>query len=836
MNGHGVEPSIAGRNGSVTKQHWRKRSAIVSSQDVKAVLQSIEGQDDTDKSTESNDSRKNARKKRQFIYYSLVGVLSLFVGSLVLYSFYIFINKHKFRGIVTPTEKHRLSTSQFDDGSLMPFVQEIEWVISKEGVVLYYDRSNFLPVFFLPHGNPSGPSMHLSAFHIKEVCNSLTQKVVSSDLEYVAYFCGRKKRWRYSVYNEIFILERSTGRVTTLKQNSQIIVAEWAPAGHRMAFVDGSNLYVWEGFDLPIIPVTEVEESEYIMNGIADWLYEEEILMSPTALWWSKDGTCLSYLSFNDSLIPKYIISQNVIVPAQGDASANQDLFRYPRPGDPIPIVQLLGVCFSPESVTHHHFFTAEESPLDEFYIQDVSWIQDDSVMFVETSRGSSRRLTHKYDLTTSSLETLYEEVEKYTLPPCSSSQIQSVVWQSKTGYVRYMGNPQRKRLAFFSFDDDNFVYITPDDLYVLEFWLVEKFIFYTAIRPSSSYVSILCLSTEFAAQVEIEVPPSNGAKSVKISPDANYMLLNYLGPGIPTQAIYSLNACLGDWMNSISTGDVSWNGGLIPTLLYIVEDNKELHTAALNYEFPSKYTESVDIHNITAFFQEIRPKNFDPRKKYATVFEIYGAPGSQLVTGKYEMDANELMASSLDILVVKVDLRKITTSNLLGNDFLALPGYWVDILEWYTHKPYIDNSRLGIWGWSFGGYLVLKILEITDMISSALVVAPVVDWRFYDSYYAENLLGAYSADTKDRYEQSALHISENIKNIRSILIIHGAKDDNVHLENTYHLTSSLIKNNMENFVQLIIPEANHDFSNIQVYPYLKKKIATFFGSCFQHL
>ncbi|WBW73673.1 vacuolar dipeptidyl peptidase [Schizosaccharomyces osmophilus] len=834
MNGHGGEPSIASRNGSVTKQHWRKRSAIVSSQDVKAVLESVEGENDVDKSIENTESRKNARRKRQFIYYSLVGVLSLFAASVILYSFYFFVNKHRFHGFVKPTEKHRLSSSQFDDGSLMPFAQEIEWVNSKEGVVLYYDRSNYLPVFFLPHGAPNGPSMHPSTLHIHEICDSLTQKVVSSDLEYVAYFCSRKKRWRYSVYNEIYILERSTGRVTNLKQNSQIIVAEWAPVGHRMAFVDGSNLYLWQGIDIPIIPVTEVEESEYILNGIADWLYEEEILMSPTALWWSASGTCLSYLSFNDSLIPKYVISQDVIVPIEGDAFTNQDAFRYPRPGDPIPSVQLLSSCFSSDSVTHHQVLTPEESPLDEYYIQDVWWIQDDSIMFVETSRGTSRRLTHKYNLGASRLDTLNEEVEEHTIPPCSSLRIRNIVWQSKDGYVRYMGNSQRKRLAFFNFGDDSFVYITPDDLFVLDFWLAEKFIFYTAIHPSRSFSSIFCLSTEFATQAEIEVSPSNGSKSIKISSDANYMLLNYLGPEIPTQAIYSLKACLDDWLNGISNNDFSWTGGLVPDLLRVVEDNEELQAASRNYEFPSKYTETVNTHNITAFFQEVRPENFDPRKKYATVFEIYGAPGSQLVTGKYEMDANELMASSLDILVIKVDLREVTTSTLLGNDFLALPAYWVDVLEWYTHKPYIDNSRLGIWGWSFGGYLVLKILEITDMISSAIIVAPVVDWRFYDSYYAENLLGAYSADTKDRYEQSALRISENIKNIRNVLIVHGAKDDNVHLQNTYHLTSSLIKQNLENFVQLIIPEANHDFSNIQVYPYLKKKIATFFGSCFQ--
>ncbi|EPY50184.1 dipeptidyl peptidase [Schizosaccharomyces cryophilus OY26] len=838
MNGHGVEPSIAGRNGSVTKQHWRKRSAIVSSQDVKSVLQSGDRENDVDLPSGTSEYRKKTRRKRQFIYFSLAGVLCLFVGCAILYSFYFLLHKYKLGGSIKPSEKYRLSLSRFDDGSLLPYHQEIEWVVSKEGVELYYDQSNYLPVFFLPQGSLYGPSMDLSVLQIHELCNSFTKKVASSDLEYVAYFCSTQKRWRYSVYNEIYILERKTGRVAPLKQDSQVIVAEWAPVGHHMAFVDGSNLYVWQGFEDPILSITDAEESESILNGIADWLYEEEILMSPTALWWSANGSCLSYLSFNDSLIPKYIISQNVIVPVEGGATENHNAFHYPRPGDPIPNVQLLSYCFSSDSVAPHPLHTQETSPLEEFYIQDVWWVQDESIMFVETSRGSTRRITHKYNVATFRLDTLNEELEEPTVPLSSSLGIRNIVWQSKNGYVRYMGDSQRKRLAFFNFDDNSFMYITPEDLYVLEFWLVGKFLFYTALHPNDPFANIFCLSTEFAAQAEVKISSSDGSKSIKISPDANYMLLNYFGPGIPMQKIYLLKACLNNWLSKISSGDFSQTEEtLIPELLRVVEDNKELRALLGNYEFPSKHTETVNVHNVTASFQEIRPSNFNPNKKYATVFEIYGAPGSRSITGKYEMDANELMASSLEILVVKVDVREIANSSLLGNDFLTLPYYWIDIIRWYSHKqPYIDSSRLGLWGWSFGGYLVLKILEITDIISSALVVAPVVDWRFYDSYYAENLLGAYSANTKDRYEQSALHISENIKNVRNVLIVHGAKDDNVHLENTYQLTSSLIKNNLENFVQLIIPDANHDFSNIQVYPYLKKKIATFFGSCFHNL
>jgi len=247
------------------------------------------------------------------------------------------------------------------------------------------------------------------------------------------------------------------------------------------------------------------------------------------------------------------------------------------------------------------------------------------------------------------------------------------------------------------------------------------------------------------------------------------------------------------------------------------LERNERLADMAKKHDLPTEIYSTVTIDGFEFQVVERRPPHFNEKKKHPVLFFLYGGPGSQTVNKAFTIDFQSYIASSLGYIVVTVDGRG---TGFIGREARCIIrgnlGYWesrdqIETAKIWAKKKYVDSSRLAIWGWSYGGFMTLKTLEqdAGQTFSYGMAVAPVTDWRFYDSIYTERYmhtpqhnLGGYENATISN--MTALH-----QNVR-FLLMHGVADDNVHMQNSLALLDKLDLAGVENYDVHVFPDSDH--------------------------
>jgi len=239
-----------------------------------------------------------------------------------------------------------------------------------------------------------------------------------------------------------------------------------------------------------------------------------------------------------------------------------------------------------------------------------------------------------------------------------------------------------------------------------------------------------------------------------------------------------------------------------------------------------------------TSTVQEIRPHDFDASGavRYPVLFHVYNGPGAQKVSHEYKRsDWHEYLVNTLGYIVCIVDGRG---TGFKGEQFSEVVTKHLGVIEVddliETAKvvrtlPYVDEKRLGIWGWSYGGYMAAKTIERFDkIITLGISVAPVTNWRFYDSIYVERYMKLPSKEgNAEGYEDSSVHISEGFKKSH-YLLAHGTGDDNVHFENSAHLLDMLTFNEVRGFWFRMFPDSNHGISTRKAFRELHQYLTLF--------
>lgn len=289
-----------------------------------------------------------------------------------------------------------------------------------------------------------------------------------------------------------------------------------------------------------------------------------------------------------------------------------------------------------------------------------------------------------------------------------------------------------------------------------------------------------------------------DGYYGVSFSKDAGYALVSYRGPGVPYQKMIGTPVVDGNFTMEWST-------------------NPDLIQRASEYELPTKHYSTVNIDGFELNVVERRPPHFDPKKKYPVLFYVYGGPGSQMVHKQWQVDFQAYVAGALDYLVVTVDGRgtgftgRAARTAVRGN-----LGYWeshdqIETAKIWAKKKYVDGKRMAIWGWSYGGFMTLKTLEqdAGQTFKYGMAVAPVTDWRYYDSIYTERYMHT-PQHNEGGYENSTISdvkaISENVR----FLVMHGSADDNVHIQNTLTLIDKFDLAGVENYDVHFYPDSDH--------------------------
>jgi dipeptidyl aminopeptidase len=330
----------------------------------------------------------------------------------------------------------------------------------------------------------------------------------------------------------------------------------------------------------------------------------------------------------------------------------------------------------------------------------------------------------------------------------------------------------------------------------------------------------------------------TEGMYSVSFSPLAQYYQLTYSGPEIPHQSV-------------LSTTD--------PSFHLLLEDNPHLNTTLKKFDLPQHEYGTIKVDGYTLNYREIRPPNFDGSgaTKYPILFHCYGGPGSQTVSKRYSVDWHSWLASEprLEYITIEVDGRgtgfmgrktRVGVRGKLGQlesyDQAAaarsstpptfLPTYTNNSM--WKSKDYVNPEKVALWGWSYGGFLTLKTIEShPGAFPFAMAVAPVTDWRYYDSIYTERYMLTPSSNLEG-YQTSSIRNTTALALAKRFFINHGTGDDNVHIQNSLALMDRLVVNGVRNWDSQVYTDDDHSIifhgGNRAVYWRLAEWLERWFG------
>lgn len=553
--------------------------------------------------------------------------------------------------------------------------------------------------------------------------------------------------------------------------------------GSKIAYVYDNNIFVNDLNLNQTIQITNDGVKNKIINGITDWVYEEEFAFV-RAFEWNADGTKIAYIKFDETEVPEFSMD------VYGDGLyPTQQVFKYPKAGEKNAVVSL-------------HIYdlkTKKTSKVDlgkytDFYIPRIKWTNDANVLSAQVLNRHQNNLDLLFiDGNTADFKIVLNEKDKAYVDITDNLTFlgdNSFIWTSeKDGFnhiYHYDKNGKLKNQItkgnwdvtnYYGFDDKN------------------SKIFYQSVENGSTKRDVY--SIDLNGKNKKRLSQNNGTNSATFSPNFDLFINNYSSS--KTAPTYTLNNAK--------------DGKEIKTIV----SNKALEDKLKAYNLPEKEFFEIKNENgdlLNAWI--IKPKDFDPNKKYPLLMYQYSGPGSQQVADKW-LDSNDYWHALLTqegYIVLAVDGRgtgykgadfKKVTQNNLGK-------YEVEdqifVAKEMAKKNYIDENRIGIWGWSFGGFMSSNALfQAPEVFKTAIAVAPVTSWRFYDSIYTERFLSTPQENPKGYDENSPITYAQNLKG--NYLLVHGTADDNVHVQNAMVLTNVLVHNNKK-FDWAIYPDKNH--------------------------
>ncbi len=611
-------------------------------------------------------------------------------------------------------------------------------------------------------------------------------------------FTGTLPARRTKTGGDLFLYDLTTEsfRELTLSKEEQSNV-QFSPDGSKIGFVRSNDLVV---LDLDSVKETRLtnDGAEHVLNGHFDWVYEEEFSIIDG--WrWSPDGKSIAYWQLDENRVPKYFLWN--YEPQHAESTET----RYPQPGDPNSIVKI-GIVSLETAKT----VWVDLGANDDIYIPRIYWTPKSNSLFIERLNRAQNTLEMlAADPLSGTTKILFTEkddawidiYDDMTFLP-STNQF---IWSSeRDGY---------KHLYLYDMDGKLVRQITKGE------WEIDflngvdeknKLIYFTATKKSLLEKHFYVIG--FGGLGLQQLTKEEGTHTINLSPDYQYFIDRYstiVQP--PKQVLYSAS----------------------DSLIRVLEDNpmdilKEYSMGEANF-FTFKTSDGVEL-----YCSMVKPLAFEQAKKYPVLFDVYGGPGSQTV-GNVWGGSDYLwhqMFAQKGYIVVSVDNRG---TGFRGKAFKQITyknlGKWevndyIETAKYLGSLPYIDNNRIGIWGWSYGGYVTLQTMCLgADFFKTGVAVAPVTHWMYYDDIYTERYMSTPKENPAGYSESAPINHASQLKG--NLLIVHGTSDDNVHWQNTITMVDSLIKANKQ-FETAFYPGKDHSIRGGVTRQQLFTKITEF--------
>ena len=615
----------------------------------------------------------------------------------------------------------------------------------------------------------------------------------------------------YAVYlykKDIFLLDLASSEFRRVTQTETAEKApRFSPDGSRLAFVRENDLYIYDLAANREKRLTS-DGSDTILNGTVSWVYWEEIFgRRDIGYWWSEDSRALVFLQTDESAVTKmHYVDFKPAVPRLITQ-------RYPKAGTDNPVVKVgLMEIDSPQ------IKWIKLEPYE--YICRVKWHQDNQWFSVQTMNRAQTELNLFY-------------IDRNT-----GKNLGKVLTETDTGWVNinddlyflesgdFLWQSERDGYAhLYQFNKNgSLVGQVTKGSWALRssggpFWLRQSVVnideehsqvYFTSLEKSSIERHLYRIGLDGSGLQRIT--REEGVHKVSFSPDGKYYFDTYSNINtLPALALYSRDG---------------------ERLTVIAEPRPEL-LEELQLQTPELFTiPTTDGFPMPA--QILKPKDFNPGKKYPLIFNIYGGPSAPTVFNRWQGLSLffDNMLLNRGYLVVKFDHRSATAiSKKLENRLLKMasgPREIVDIVDgirWLKSQPYVDPNRVGIWGWSGGGSFTLNSMTNTREFKAGISVAPVTDWHYYDTKWAEFTMKR-PQDNPEGYEKTSF--VKTAKNLHGrLLLVHGTYDDNVHPQNSWHFIDELVKENIM-FDMMFYPMRKHGIADDPAKIHLYNKMLEF--------
>ena len=600
----------------------------------------------------------------------------------------------------------------------------------------------------------------------------------------------RSSLGKYVVYD---VSDKSVHSVA----NYKIQEPTFSPDGKKVAYGYQNNLYVKNLESNDVTQLTFDGEKNKVINGITDWVYEEEFGFV-RAFDWNADSNKIAFIRFDESDVPEF--SMDVY---GKDLYQTQTVFKYPKAGERNAVVSL-------------HLFDLDKNKLEEvkvnktyndFYIPRIKWSHDANMLSaIYMNRHQNQLDLWMIDASQNEAYLVIEEKDKAYIDITDNLTFlkdKTFIWTSeKDGYNHVYHYSKKGKLIN---------QITKGNWEVTEYYGYDSAsdrIFYQSVENGSINRDVY--SIKLNGTQKRRLTQNEGTNNADFSANFTYFINTFSSATTPY--LYTLN--------DANTGKV----------LKTIKDNKDLKETLKAYTISDKEFSTISVNGNDLNMWMIKPANFDASKQYPLFMFQYSGPGSQQVANKWH-SANDYwyqMLAQQGYIIACVDGRgtglkgadfKKVTQNELGKFEVEDQ---IEAAKLLGARPYIDSSRMGIWGWSYGGFMSSNALfKGNDVFKMAIAVAPVTSWRFYDSIYTERYMTTPQENASGYDNNSPINHVDKLKG--DFLLIHGTGDDNVHVQNTMRMVEALVQANKQ-FEWMIYPDKNHGIygGNTRLHLYTK--------------
>ncbi|MEO1050893.1 MAG: S9 family peptidase [Bacteroidota bacterium] len=629
----------------------------------------------------------------------------------------------------------------------------------------------------------------------------------SPDEQKLLLMTNRESIYRRSFTAEYYVYDLASKLLKALSSNGKQSYATFSPDASKVAFTRDNNLYYVNLNDMSEVQVTNDGKFNHVINGSADWVYEEELYLTK-AFEWSPDGNKLAYLTFNESEVREY----NLQKWNRGEHYPEDYRFKYPKAGE----------VNSKVGLTIYDLSSKAKKPIDlgdmdDHYIPRINWTNDANLLSVrKLNRFQNQLDLYHVNASTGKAQLILTE---------NSSEYVHITFTDDLTYLKdgkhFIHSSDRsgfKHLYLYTMEGQLVRQITQGD------WEVWSFL---GINEGKRKSTLYFISTEDSplerhfysigldGKSKTKLSKVAGNHNVNLSKDFKYYIDYHSNASQPLQV--TLYKTKGN------------------QAVKVLEDNQALQAASKSYNLSPKEFfsfKTVDGTDLNGYM--LKPAGFDASQKHPVLIFQYSGPGSQMVMNQWAGSNfywHQMLAQKGYVIAV-IDTRgtgargvafKKATYKQLGKleteDHIAGAKYLAGL-------NYIDASRIGIWGWSYGGFISSSAMfKGGDLFKAGIAVAPVTNWRFYDTIYTERYMQTPQVNASGYDDNSPMNFAEGLTG--KFLLVHGTGDDNVHFQNSVALQEALIDAGKQ-FESFYYPDRAHGIRSNKARPHLFKMMTDF--------